>query len=284
MKKHYNIFDAHCDTLSLIADGTAAEKCAVTAAGIAGYDSYTQMFACFIAPCHRERAMDRFIRIADLFDGIDMGCGKLLSIEGAEMIRNVEDVDLLHSRGVRCAALTWNDTNALAGGADDPGAGLTPLGKSVIRRMEELGITVDVSHLNDRSFYDVMSVVSLPVIATHSNSRAVCCHRRNLTDEMFSLIRESGGAVGINLYPPFLTGTNEACAADAARHILHWLEIGGGDAVGIGADFDGTDGLLPRDIRGCGELYRLFDELAALGVSETEIEAITHINFEKVLV
>lgn len=279
----FGVFDAHCDTLSLIADGTDADNCAFTACGADTYGSYTQVFACFISPRESDCAMERFMQIAGLFDELDFGkTKKLLSVEGADMIRCEEDVDILYSRGVRCIALTWNHSNRLAGGADDETQGITELGRRVIRRMEDVGILLDVSHLNDRSFYDAVSVSSRPIIATHSNSRAVCHHPRNLTDEMFRLIRGSGGCVGVNLYPPFLTGSDRARAADAAAHVLHWAELGGIDAVGIGADFDGTDGLLPQDIRGCGELYRLMDLLSERGMSAAETELFSYKNFERV--
>ena len=283
MQDKYSVFDAHCDTLSLIADGASEERCDFTIAGAERYRGYTQVFACFIAPEHRENSMERFERIADCFDRLRRGRVRaVLSVESADMIRSEEDVDYLYSRGVRCISLTWNHANRLAGGAYDVSSGLTELGRAVVRRMGKLGIVTDVSHLNDRSFYDVVSAAEGPISATHSNSRAVCPHRRNLTDEMFSLIRDSGGCAGINLYPPFLTDSGNACAADAAEHIMHWLELGGENAVGIGADFDGTDGRLPRDIRGCADLYRLFEELSALGVTDSIIEKIRHKNFERV--
>lgn len=282
MQKDYSIFDAHCDTLSLIADGMA-DKCAVTAEDMGRYRSYTQVFACFTAPGYRENAMDRFKKLAECFNGLDTGgARKLLSVEGADMIRGIEDVDTLFSCGVRCIALTWNYSNRLAGGADDGTRGLTELGRRVVRRMGELGIMLDVSHLNDRSFYDAADAAAGPIIATHSNARAVCGHRRNLTDEMFEIIRDSGGCAGVNMYPPFLTGSDTARAADAAEHVLHWLDIGGEKAVGIGADFDGTDGLLPEDIRGCGDIYKLLDLLRSRGMAENELELFSHRNFERV--
>lgn len=285
MKKH-SIFDAHCDTLCRIADDKFnyyGNKGEVTREALDGYENYTQLFACFIAPAYRERAMERFDILSGCFDKIDFGRTRaILSVEGGEMIRSLEDVDYLAMRGVKCAALTWNNSNDIAGGADDPDKGLSLFGKRVIARMEERGIVVDVSHLNDRSFYDVISVSHKTVVATHSDSRYVCGHRRNLTDEMMKLIAETGGSAGINLYPLFLNGTENAGIEDIMRHMEHWADIGVIDSVGIGADFDGTDGLLPDGITGASDMWKIFDKMRERGFSDSEIESVSHSNFERV--
>lgn len=284
--KKYSIFDAHCDTLCRIADdkfnyyGNRGE---VTREALDSYENYTQLFACFISPDHRERAMERFDVLSGCFDKTDFGRTRaILSVEGGEMIRSLEDVDYLAMRGVKCAALTWNNSNDIAGGADDPDKGLSLFGKRVIARMEERGIVVDVSHLNDRSFYDVISVSHNMVVATHSDSRYVCGHRRNLTDEMMKLIAETGGSAGINIYPLFLNGTEKADIEDIMCHIEHWADIGVIDAVGIGSDFDGTDGLLPDGISGASDMWKIFDLMSKRGFSESEIEGVSHGNFERV--
>lgn len=277
----YNIFDAHCDTLCMIADNggdIVKNKYNLDKMRMMMYNGYTQVFACFIAPRYRDNAMERFNRLAAVFDAQDFdGITPLLSVEGAEMIRSAEDVDYLRSRGVRCIALTWNHSNRLAGGADEPEQGLTALGKAVVRRMNELGILIDVSHLNDRSFYDIEKINTGIMIATHSNARALCNHRRNLTDEMFKIIRDTGGAAGINLYPPFVTESGVCGVYDVLRHIEHWLELGGEDAVGLGGDFDGVEDNLPRGISGCGDWYKLLDML------DTETaDKISHRNFKRI--
>lgn len=277
----YNIFDAHCDTLCMIADNggdIVKNKYNLDKMRMMMYNGYTQVFACFIAPRYRDNAMERFNRLAAVFDAQDFdGITPLLSVEGAEMIRSAEDVDYLRSRGVGCIALTWNHSNRLAGGADEPEQGLTALGKAVVRRMNELGILIDVSHLNDRSFYDIEKINTGIMIATHSNARALCNHRRNLTDEMFKIIRDTGGAAGINLYPPFVTESGVCGVCDVLRHIEHWLELGGEDAVGLGGDFDGVEDNLPRGISGCGDWYKLLDML------DTETaDKISHRNFKRI--
>lgn len=278
---NYEIFDAHCDTLCMIANhggDIKKNKYNIDKKRMLMYNKYTQVFACFIAPEYREHAMERFNRLADTFYAQDFGGIKpLLSVEGGEMIRSLEDVEYLKSRGVRCIALTWNHSNRIAGGADEPEQGITEFGRAVVRKMNELGILVDVSHLNDRSFYDIEKINTGILIATHSDSRAICGHRRNLTDDMFKVIRDTGGAAGINLYPPFVSDSGVCGVSDIMRHIEHWLELGGENATGLGGDFDGVENNLPMGIKGCEDYYRLLDML-----DKETAEKISHKNFERV--
>ncbi len=278
---NYEIFDAHCDTLCMIADhggDIRKNKYNLDKERMMLYNKYTQVFACFMAPEHRERAMQRFDRLADTFDAQDFsGIKPMLSVEGGEMIRSAEDIEYLRNRGVRCIALTWNNSNRIAGGADEPDRGLTGFGRTVVRKMNELGILIDVSHLNDKSFYDIEKINTGILIATHSNSRSVCNHRRNLTDDMFRIIRDTGGAAGINLYPPFVAESGVCGVSDILCHIDHWLELGGENAIGLGGDFDGVENDLPDGINGCEDYYKLLCMLD----NETA-EKISHKNFERV--
>ncbi len=269
MKTHskYKIFDAHCDTMTRLMEngGRLAEnKYNLDTRRMELYGEYTQIFACCTEPKHSAVSMERFERMTEFMREQYFGSvTPMISIEGADMIKSVNDVDRLKNLGVRCIALTWNHSNQLAGGADSPDHGLTALGKRVIRRMNELDIILDVSHLNDRSFYDASSVNTGKLIATHSNSRYVCSHRRNLTDDMFRLIRDSGGCAGLNLYPPFLTDKPRSSSSDVISHVSHWLELGGENCIGLGTDLDGTDDILPEDIHGAEDIYILLDKLSA---------------------
>lgn len=282
----YRIFDAHCDTLSLLHDtGGSFERnrYCIDARRMRGYMSYTQVFACYTPPQFRSCAYERCLEMIDLFH--TSGMSGILSIEGGEPIVSLAALRNFSRLGVRAAGLTWNNSNHLAAGADESDAskGLTDFGRSVVREMNRLGMTIDVSHLNDRSFYEVMSLTDKPVIASHSDSRSICGHRRNLTDEMFMMLVRSGGCVGINFYPPFLHESGKAGISDIICHIEHFMALGGDDYIGIGADFDGTDGDLPEYIRGCEDLYKIFDELCRLGYSDEQIEKISHLNFERIL-
>jgi membrane dipeptidase len=131
----------------------------------------------------------------------------LLGVEGGHAIENsLAKLDSLYSRGVRYMTLTWNNGNDWAGSATDErrNGGLTEFGKRVVRRMNELGMLVDVSHVSDATFWDVVATSTMPVIASHSSCRAIAHHPRNLTDDELRAIAKTGGVVGINFYPVFL--------------------------------------------------------------------------------
>lgn len=282
--RSYSIFDAHCDTLSVMLDTKqdfSHNSCNIDLKRQNSYNSYTQIFACFISPEYRGCALERCINMIDLFH--KQGINGLLSIEGGDMITSLPVLRTLYRLGVRIAALTWNYSNHIASGADEPDSsrGLTEFGKKVVLEMNRIGMYIDVSHLNDRSFYDIAGISSAPIIATHSNSRAVCRHRRCLTNDMFRLIIESGGCAGINLYPPFLDSSGKANVDSAIRHIEHFMALGGENNIGIGADFDGTDGFLPDGISGCEDLYKIFDRLLQLNYTYEQVEKISHKNFER---
>lgn len=283
MKYNYEIFDAHCDTLCRICDSggdITSNTYNVDIARMRQYKSYTQVFACFISPQYHCAPKDRFEKLFKVYGKQNFrGITPILSVEGGEVIESTEDVDWLYGCGVRAVGLTWNKTNRIGGGADDTKSGLTEFGKSVVLRMSEVGILTDVSHLNDRTFYDVAEICTLPLVATHSNSRTVCNSPRNITDEMFGIIRDSGGVVGINLYPPFVNGTDDCTIDDILRHIDRFLNLDGTTSVGLGTDFDGTDGVLPHEVDGVGKIYKLLDAIVR-ECGEDIAENISHRNFK----
>ncbi len=192
----------------------------------------------------------------------------LLTIENAAPVTSLETLDRMAADGVRMITLTWNGANQIAGGAREPG-GLTAFGCQVVRRMGELGIAVDVSHLSDEGLADVLAATDAPLVASHSNSRAVCNHPRNLTDDQFRTIVERGGLVGINYYRAFIREMSEAEAASPARevtfdelsaHIEHFLDLGGEKVLALGSDFDGSD--VPGWLDGCERVPSFIDRLA----------------------
>lgn len=286
----YSVFDTHCDTLCKILDEGADflnNSCEIDLERMRRYRSYTQVMACFIAPEHKTRAKKRTLDLINTYhrvtDNIDLKNVKtILSIEGGEGIDSIRTLDKFYALGVRMAALTWNFKNHIAGGAYDKDAGLTDFGADVVKRMNKLGMFIDVSHLNDRSFYDIVEITKMPIIASHSCSRRECDHIRNLTDDMFNIIVKSGGCVGINLYPVFLTKSHTAAIDDVIRHIEHFMSLGGENNIGIGSDFDGTDGVMPTGISGCEDLHKIFDRLLQLNYGEELVEKISHRNFAKI--
>jgi len=177
-----------------------------------------------------------------------------LSIEGAELIGcSIDRLYEMKRLGLSSLTLSWNRPNALV--AD---TGLSALGRDFVRACNELSIIIDVSHLSDRAFWDVIELSDSPVIASHSNSRALCPHGRNLTDEQFRAICESGGVAGINLYSNFL-GENPTVDT-VVSHIEHFLSLGGEKNIAIGSDFDGCDSL-PEGIGGIEDIDKIYNEL-----------------------
>lgn len=167
-----------------------------------------------------------------------------LSVEGAELIGcSLDGLQKAYNAGVRAVNLTWNHANALSGShIDQPEQGLTPLGKEYVQKMQKLGMLVDVSHLSDPGFWDVMEITKKPVIATHSNSRNVFSHTRNLTDEQFTAIMKYHGVVGLNAYTDFL-GEPPVTSDNLVAHLEHFLSLGGERNVALGGDWDGCSRL-----------------------------------------
>lgn len=181
-----------------------------------------------------------------------------LSIEGSRALGGkIERVKEFYQKGVRMMTLTWNGRTAVADGCmvEQP-SGLTAFGKEVIKKMEEVGMIIDVSHLAEQGFWEVVYMSEKPFIATHSNSKAICEHPRNLTNEQFKVIVERGGLVGMNFYPLFINGTYEAEIEELLAHIDHFLKLGGEDVIAIGSDFDGAK--MPNHIGGIQDMDYLY--------------------------
>ncbi len=179
----------------------------------------------------------------------------LLSVEGAEQIA---DIEAAFGQGVRIVHMTWNHDNALCGAAMDGGTGLTEQGRRFVRRAQELGIMLDMSHISERGFWDTLEISTRPVIAGHSNAKTLCSVPRNLTDEQFTALAGQGGGAGINLYPEFLGLGRDIDAVFA--HIEHFMSLGGEKAVSLGCDLDGIEEP-PKGIRGVQDLGRIYETL-----------------------
>lgn len=163
-----------------------------------------------------------------------IGCEGLSGI-GEEL----EWIDRLYEFGVRHASLTWNEQNALASGVcGDADSGLTKMGIKALHKIQEKHMLFDVSHLNDKSFWDVIHHAQGPVVATHSSSRKLCPAPRNLTDEMIRAVAATGGMIGVNAYPEFVAEKKEERTVEMlVRHIEHIADIAGIEHIGFGFDF-----------------------------------------------
>ena len=202
------------------------------------------------------------------------------AVEGGKLIADdITRVDAMYEAGVRFLTLVWNSTCKI-GGAHDADEGLTPFGREVVERCLALGIIPDVSHASDKMTDEVLDIcedAGKVCIATHSNSRAECDHRRNLTDERFSRIAKLGGVVGVSLAPQHLTRGEICTVQDVVRHIEHYLSLGGEDTVCLGCDLDGV-GKLPSGIESVSDLYKIADRLGQNGHSDDCIEKIFYAN------
>lgn len=205
----------------------------------------------------------------------------MLSVEGGSLIESTETVDFLVEKGIRMLTLTWNDSNRLAASqmSGDHG-GLSPFGHQVLNRMNQLGMVADLSHASDKTFWDVISYTDKPILVSHSNSRYLCNHPRNITDEMFSALVENGGVLGINLNPPFL-GEN-AELSTVLSHLEHFLHLGGEDHLGLGCDFDGVESL-PKGIPDISALPLLAAEMEKRSWKPELIEKICYKNMMRIL-
>ena len=206
----------------------------------------------------------------------------MLSVEGGEVFEpGLHTVQLYRDKGVRMAALLWNNENNLGYPAKSGDKrGLTDYGLQVAREMQRVGMAVDVSHLNEAGFYDLFAKTDRPPMASHSCCRALCDHFRNLTDEQLRLMIREGGFVGVNFYPHFLSEDGKADAALVARHIDHICQLGGAEIVGFGSDFDGIE-TTPDNVRHPGDLPNLLDELRRLGYDDAAIEGIAGENLKR---
>ncbi|MCY0879852.1 MAG: dipeptidase [Firmicutes bacterium] len=206
--------------------------------------------------------------------------GGVMSVEGAEGLgTDPRMVCILHRLGVRLLSLTWNERNALADGAgEDPGGGgVSRAGRAIIHELNRTNIVVDVSHLTEAAFWDVLEISTRPVIASHSNARALAAHRRNLSDAQIRALAEQGGIMGITFVRDFLGGQGDV--ERVIDHMKYVVDLVGDDRhVGLGSDFDGVD----EPVRGLEDVTRLPDlaaRMSARGFSDMTIRRILGQNY-----
>jgi membrane dipeptidase len=185
----------------------------------------------------------------------------ILTVENAAALEEGLDVvDEYAADGVKIAGITWNGQNALGSGYETE-RGLSKLGRAYVAALEKRGIVVDVSHLNDKGFWELERIATRPFIATHSNSRAVCDVPRNLTDKQFRAIAERGGLVGLNFHQGFVREDGEEYGFDQLiAHVEHWLELDGEDVISLGSDRDGS--AIPAWLADCSKQEGLFEKVS----------------------
>lgn len=260
------LFDLHCDTLTACLDGAEslwandrqldirrgrplfshwAQVMAVYVPdGLTPKDAYDYLLRSLSYLDEQEKTIEavRIVRTADdLNRTLSRGKTALLPAleNGSAVASDLNVIDKLAAQGIVYITVTWNGENPLGHGCMSHSRdGLTPLGKDAVRRMLSCGIVPDVSHLNERGFWDVAALCDgQPMMASHSVSRAVHEHPRNLTDEQFAAVKQAGGIVGINLCESQL---GEQSFTTCAKHLEHFLSLGGENMLALGLDLDGT--------------------------------------------
>ena len=195
----------------------------------------------------------------------------VLAVENSDALeKSLHVLPLLHQLGVRAMTLTHSTRSWAGDGCEvEGGSGLTGFGRHLLERLNALGIVVDLSHLNERGFWDVVKISDIPFMATHSCCRALCDHPRNLHDEQLAALAEKGGVVGITFVPFFIAVQNPTLS-DLLDHLDHAVSVAGIDHVGLGSDFDGGGDL----VADATQLPEITVGLAARGYSEIDIRKI----------
>lgn len=209
--------------------------------------------------------------------------GALMSIEeGGVLGGDLDKLKQAYQDGVRLITLTWNYPNGLG----EPHCGeqhkkLTPKGIEFVEAMQDLGIIVDCSHLNDAGTEQLGDILDVPFIASHSNAREVTAHTRNLPDNLIKLIANKGGVIGLNFAQSFLGTSPVSRIEDIVKHGLYLINKGGQDVVALGTDFDG---IKPNtEIKDASEMYRLYDAFKEAGLSVEQCEKLFWKNADRLL-
>lgn len=301
------LIDSHCDTITTCfekSENLFENTCHIDFKRLKEINSILQFFAVWLDKKYYNNAKSQTIKFIDFYYNQINTCdfirhintynefkinksksliSSLLSIEGGECLEgNIENLYEFYKRGVRALTITWNNKNELCDGigVENP-QGLTDFGKDVIENMEQLKMIIDVSHISEKGFWDIVDITSKAFIASHSNSKKICNNKRNLTDEQIKVISERGGIIGINLYSPFISNDIFVTSDYILKHIDHILNVGGSECIGFGCDFDGID-KTPIDITDISKLEILIDKIQKR-YGNIIFEKITYMNFERVL-
>lgn len=287
-------FDLHCDTLyETVTKGKSlfSNDCDVSIEKGNFLSEWGQCFAVWIPDEVRGKAaLNLFNKCLEKFNEMkkctnDQKFLPLLTVEGGAVLSgDLKCIDYLKSNGVRAVTLTWNGSCEIGDGVKTPNPkGLTSFGRDAVRRMQELGIAVDVSHASETLFWDVLEVSRGSVIATHSNAKKICSHQRNLTDAQIFSIKSTNGIIGITFCDEFLKNGAGASTSDILKHVEHFLSLGMEDNLCIGSDFDGAK--MPEKVNGIESIESLCEEFLKENYSEELVDKIffknAHSFFEK---
>lgn len=219
----------------------------------------------------------------------DHKLGIILGIEGLKYLDKPEDIIPLYQKGIRHAILTWNEENKYASGVSFPDTGLTDEGRKLISIMEEYHMIIDLSHANLKTFNDIIHYTKGPIIVSHSNAKALCDHRRNLSDEQLLKIKEKNGVVGVCAVANFISSDKDKQTVQyMAKHIDYMVKLIGIDYVGLGLDvcyylYQNHDSTGVKGLETIEDAYHITNELKELNYSKEDIDKILYKNFNRVI-
>lgn len=205
----------------------------------------------------------------------------ILTLEGGDFIESESDIDFLSSLFIKSITLTWNKSNKIACcHLEKEDFGLSAFGEKIIEKMEEKNIIPDLSHASDKTFYKTLEIAKKPVLVSHSNSRKICNHSRNITDDMFLLLIKNNGVCGMNFYRDFIGKNGDIDSL--CTHIFHFLSLGGENNIGFGSDFDGAFPLV-KGINTISDFEKIPNRLLQLNLSENILKKIMYENVLRIL-
>ena len=306
------LIDLHCDTIDKLMENQNSNlyknNFSIDIQKLQKINSLAQVFALYFdLDTYRDNPYNRFKNMASkFFEQLEQNkeniaiarnyneilenekqnkLSAILSIEeGGAISSKIENLYSAYEMGVRLITLTWNYENEIGYPHNKKGyetIGLKPFGIEVVEAMNELGMLIDVSHLNDGGFYNVAQISKKPFIASHSNSRSITGATRNLTDDMIKVLGNCGGVTGLNFCKFFLGDSPISRVDDIVKHIKHITNVGGIDVVAMGSDFDGIpDDLEMKDI---SQMDKLQNALLKSGFSEAEVEKMMYKNALRVI-
>ncbi len=248
------------------------------------FDEVKKMVACYQEQIDLAKEHIAHIKQKEKNQNKDMYA--LLSCEGCAFVdEDLTRLEYINDAGIKMVSLTWNYENCMAYPNSQNSTimqnGLKKFGFQTVEFLNENKIIVDVSHLSDGGIKDILAISKMPVIASHSNARTIAYHPRNLTDEFIRGIADSGGVIGINFYPPFLTTNDNANIDDIIHHIKYIMNKGGEDIVCLGSDFDGIE--ITPQIVDSSQMQHLYHHLKNENFIESLIEKIFYKNALRLL-
>ncbi len=303
LHRKLTVVDCHCDTVLQVARGKTKlgqynETGHVDIQKLQEGGIRVQFFALFIESIFKPyRSLSRTLHLIDtlsteidscshiLCPGLNMiqikrelKRGKIIAvmgIEGGEAINgDISALRIFYKLGVRFLGLTWNQRNDIADGVSEKitGGGLTCFGRNVVQEMNRLGMIIDLAHISEAGFWDVLEISKFPVMVSHANCRTLCNHPRNLSDEQIKALAETRGIFGLSFVPEFL-GKGKTGISDLLDHIDHVAGLAGTDVIALGSDFDGIEET-PAGLNDCTCYPAITEGLLDRGYTEKEIKGI----------